>query len=737
MVNNNNLRNLYKNDYKGKYNMGVKTLGLPILEKWEQYREKILNKTLTIDEYTNRAGITSEYFTNFIEKGSKFFGISKGHDTNQYMLQLNSDGTYYIGGSSKFKKNLTADRIEAEIFFKEYILEFLGRIITCNSIQELKVLETDADTKNFKSKQLILKIIVLESLTRKDVDFYATILMIYKAEVVDFLYNNYFGLNGETTRIGKSYEIMKECYKILNIPDSNKTLDVSYEVYKMLWNEYEREYYSKKLKIDDDTEDANDLIYNKENNIFHKNLILYGPPGTGKTYNSIIYAVAIVESETKTLEDVQKEAENNYSAVKSRYDTYIEEGKIAFTTFHQSYGYEEFIEGIKPKIENEDEDSDLGYRYKDGIFKAFCNNDIKDNKNRLDVFDDAWGKLVEDSYNNQNRYTFVRSTGTTFSGEFVKNGNSFKVIWNNGSSANTITKSLVKEQWQNKIDRDSLNNGGYKWAYDAREAILQELTKFGLPKYMKEQDHNSPRVFIIDEINRGNISKIFGELITLIEDTKRLGQKEEMKAKLPYTQEEFGVPNNVYILGTMNTADRSISLIDTALRRRFAFEEKMPNSDLLKDIVVDGINVKNVLDTMNKRIEYLYDREHQIGHSFFMKLKDGSTIENLSNIFKDKIIPLLQEYFYDDYDKIRLVLGDNQKKDEKTQFVKKVYKKSKDLFGDDKDDDFDDKAVFEINNDAFEEPHSYRFLGNGQIKNDTVIDDGNTAEDEVAATENE
>ena len=336
MVDNNKLRNLYNNEYKGKYNQGVKTLGLPILEKWGQYREKIVNKTLTIDEYTNRAGITSEYFTNFIEKGSKFLGISKGHDTNQYMLQLNSDGTYYIGGSSRFKKNLTADRIEAEVFFKEYILEFLGRIITCKNIQELKDLETDADAKNFKSKQLILKIIVLESLTRKDVDFYATVLMIYKAEVVDFLYNNYFGLNGETTRIGKSYEIMKECYKILNIQDSNKTLEVSYEVYKMLWTEYERKYNSKKLKIDDDAEYANDSICNTEKAFFPKNLILYGPPGTGKTYNSIIYSVAIVES--KDLSVIEQEADKDYSSVKSRYDKYIEDGKIAFTTFHQSYG---------------------------------------------------------------------------------------------------------------------------------------------------------------------------------------------------------------------------------------------------------------------------------------------------------------------------------------------------------------------------------------------------------------
>ena len=180
-----------------------------------------------------------------------------------------------------------------------------------------------------------------------------------------------------------------------------------------------------------------------------------------------------------------------------------------------------------------------------------------------------------------------------------------------------------------------------------------------------------PYVFIIDEINRGNISKIFGELITLIENTKRAGMPEAASALLPYSDEPFSVPSNVYLLGTMNTADRSIALMDTALRRRFQFEEMMPNSQVLRDIQADTVekdgvtlDVAEMLDTINQRIEYLFDREHTIGHAFFTELKDDATIEKLASIFMKSVIPLLQEYFYEDYSKIMLILGDNGKKDD-------------------------------------------------------------------------
>ena len=305
-------------------------------------------------------------------------------------------------------------------------------------------------------------------------------------------------------------------------------------------------------------------------NIFHRfdrNMILYGPPGTGKTYQSAIYAVAICDG--KSLEEL-----TDYAAVMSRYNELKKEHRIAFTTFHQSYGYEEFIEGIKPVVNQGS--SELSYTIEPGIFKKFCEQ----------------AKTPENA-----------------------------------------------EAEAGSRDRGKKN-----------------------PK---------PYVFIIDEINRGNISKIFGELITLIEDTKREGEKEAASAILPYSHKPFSVPSQVYILGTMNTADRSIALMDTALRRRFQFIEMMPDADVLRrngaDTVTEGdvtVDVAKMLEIMNKRIEYLFDREHTIGHAFFMKLKDDPSVDCLAGIFKKSILPLLQEYFYEDYQKIQLVLGDNEKAEE-------------------------------------------------------------------------
>lgn len=372
-----------------------------------------------------------------------------------------------------------------------------------------------------------------------------------------------------------------------------------------------------------------------------KNMILYGPPGTGKTYITATYAVLICGWYTlDTLKNM------NHSKIMEIYHELEQEGRIGFTTFHQSYGYEDFIEGIRPVLDKEKTDGqnqseeqkpeksdNLEYTMEAGVFKAFC------------------------------------------------------------------------------------------------EKAKEESEK--------------PYVFIIDEINRGNISRIFGELITLIEESKRKGEADERSVILPYSGLPFSVPSNVYIIGTMNTADRSIALLDTALRRRFSFVEMMPDTEVLKDIKIEVpkmpdavdkkagnastagektgnaagnegkiiIDVQKLLEIINQRIEVLYDREHTIGHAYFCGLKENATLDGLKNIFKKSVLPLLQEYFFDDYEKIAMVLGDNQKRNRNYKFI--VEDNGKDihtLFGKELETDMLDMLQhkrYMINEKAFDYAESY------------------------------
>ncbi|WP_345940865.1 AAA family ATPase [Granulicatella sp. zg-84] len=366
-----------------------------------------------------------------------------------------------------------------------------------------------------------------------------------------------------------------------------------------------------------------DLTTEEESVIaYDKNMILYGPPGTGKTYSTAIYAVAICDQL-----DLDSVKAMDYDEVMIRYRELLDTGRVAFTTFHQSYGYEEFIEGIKPVLNFGD---DIGYTIQDGVFKAFCKGVTMPESNEID-----------------------------------RNAKVSKVVLESGD--------LVQN---NKVS----SNKNY--------------------------------VFIIDEINRGNISKIFGELITLIEDTKREGMDEQAAAVLSYSGDLFSVPSNVYILGTMNTADRSIALMDTALRRRFQFVEMMPDANVLRDISadkVDDLDVVEMLEKINERITFLYDREHTIGHAFFTKLAKDPTIETLRAIFENSVIPLLQEYFYEDYQKIQLVLGDNGKTDPSTKFILDEEVKVKSIFKGNADDvvDLPDKK-YTINSEAFDNLESYK-----------------------------
>lgn len=418
------------------------------------------------------------------------------------------------------------------------------------------------------------------------------------------------------------------------------------------------------------------------------NQILYGPPGTGKTYNTINKAIEIIDNEF--YQNHKENTEENRKALKAKFEEHKEAGQIEFVTFHQSYGYEEFVEGIKAKSE----DGNIDYRVEAGIFKRLC----EEAQNEIFYL----GQKL-------NTYEIVKITNDCIS--LKKTDESIIIIQRLvlNEIFNLLDNNELKiEDFETEVARNKLNNKNNKIEKSSIHSY-RNIFKLFVNYYLENKNvKNTSKnyILIIDEINRGNISKIFGELITLIEDSKRVGAKEEVQITLPYSNEIFGVPKNLYILGTMNTADRSIALLDTALRRRFIFKEMMPKSELLIDIELDGIDFIKLLTKINERIEYLYDRDHTIGHAYFMSLTESPNLSELKNIFLNKIIPLLQEYFYDDWEKIQLILGDNQKSESNLQFIvvtKDINPSS--LFGN--SSDIDEKDIYSINLNAFNNPESY------------------------------
>ena len=493
------------------------------------------------------------------------------------------------------------------------------------------------------------------------------------------------------------------------------------------------------------------------------NTILYGPPGTGKTYHTVIYAVAIIENRELTAV-----AQEEYAAVLERYNEYKAQGRIEFTTFHQSYGYDEFIEGIRPAVVDEGDQADAGniqYSVQPGVFKKFCEKAERPAVARTSTIDfgirenaTIWKVSLWSTGDNEVRSECLNNghirigwdqygKDITDETDFSEDGG--RIVLNAFMNKMQVGDIVLSCYSASTIDAIGVVTGEYEWhenyeffrrvrkvnwiAKGIRENILElnggtsmtlasvyRLSNIALADVYKLIEKYQPAklvpanrkenyVFIIDEINRGNISKIFGELITLIEATKRVGLTEGMKAVLPYSQKPFGVPKNVYIIGTMNTADRSIATIDTALRRRFLFKEMMPQPDVLAGVSVEDLSVSDMLMRMNKRIAVLFDREHTIGHAYFMPLKENPTIEALAEIFTNNIIPLLQEYFYEDYEKIRLVLGDNRKDSEEYQFIIAKENDYSDLFGD-VDVGLDDGRSYEINYSAFDQIEAYRSI---------------------------
>ena len=588
-------------------------------------------------------------FNDFCDKIAQKFSLEFINPKIEWQMRSKRFSNYYW---NQLKKKEWEDAPQSiSIFIQKDKKKYLDECFHLSVVIEMK--DSDSKIDDYKKQEKLLK---WNDVSVKGIE-YRVIKMMDKTEneIGVFLNRNdaIRKINKENDREKNEY-IKIQLAKTIRIDKMNEE-DIFLETCKAVDELIPAYSYI----MSEENNDDNDVsIEGCEHTVNTKNIalntILYGPPGTGKTYEVIYYALAICQSKGKEVscKDIRKlkETKDIKEVTKECFEKEYKE-QINFVTFHQSYGYEEFIEGIKPVMKYDD----------------------------------------EEDKNNTHSYT------------------------DEGS-----------EEREQKLE--------YKISIGRFKEICNKAQKDKSKKY----------VFIIDEINRGNISKIFGELITLIEDTKRDGDnKESLKVKLPYSGEDFSVPDNVYILGTMNTADRSIAKIDTALRRRFSFVEMMPNSDILKDIKIkrgeendvmvekdnndEEFSVADILDGINERIEILLDREHTIGHAFFTPLLDEANcnISKLMSIFKDKIIPLLQEYFYDDYEKIALVLGENI--DDIEQNGKNViYKKSyenKRIFNCKKNNELiKENPVYEIDYKALDNIETYNQMKIEELTDELVGD---------------
>jgi 5-methylcytosine-specific restriction protein B len=465
------------------------------------------------------------------------------------------------------------------------------------------------------------------------------------------------------------------------------------------------------------------------------NLILYGPPGTGKTYETAWEAVQLClgNEAAAPLRGPDKRV-----ALMAAYKQLVDEGRIAFVTFHQSMSYEEFVEGLRPKtgVSDANVSSDLlpesgGFRLEpeEGLFKAISERarldqggkksgswlDRKQTLFKLSMIGNNWRPGFEYSIQ-KNRIFWLFGGKVDWSAPEYEQFDAIKERWQQDHPEATGQHASVSGTWyfRTSMEQDDYvlltvgksrlvavgrvvgpyeyrpdfsgqevegtpHSRAVEWIWHDEKGIERaqfypktfssfqpiyiiedqvdwdELEKAIFPNRRDDPARTiRPYVLIIDEINRANISKVFGELITLLETDKRLGTENEIRLTLPYSKKPFGVPANLHIIGTMNTADRSIALLDTALRRRFTFRELMPDPSVLP-ANVGGINLQKLLRTINDRIEYMFDRDHQIGHAYFTSC---ATRDDVEAVMRHKVIPLLAEYFYEDWSKVAAVLGD-------------------------------------------------------------------------------
>lgn len=397
------------------------------------------------------------------------------------------------------------------------------------------------------------------------------------------------------------------------------------------------------------------------------NLILYGPPGTGKTHKlQTLFGEYSSESAELPREDFLNKYLDDLSwwqiVTLCILDMEKEYVKVPEITNHEYFICKAKLNGRTSNLAQTTWSELQNHTIKESETVGFKGND----KNDPAIFNKT-----------KNSEWFIVEEKKELIEDLIELNKTIKLKAHKKEkikrySVVTFHQSFGYEEFIEGLSAKTNNDGSL--AYSVKKGVFYELCK------KAERSPKEKFAIFIDEINRGNISKIFGELITLIEKDKRKGDGNEISITLPYSNEEFYVPNNVDIIGTMNTADRSLAMMDTALRRRFDFEEMMPDPSIL-NTNVNSIDLQKLLTKLNERIEILYDREHTLGHAFFIDVK---TLQDLGKVFKNKIIPLLQEYFFEDWSKIRLVLGDNQKKNSGNQFIHEEVQdtaKLREMFG--------------------------------------------------------
>lgn len=532
------LKEIY-DDYKNKYYDKKSKKCVEVLREWKNnYREKITSGVLTIDEYTNRVGAVSDFLTHFLNITASVFGRSREGNTNQLMLQLNDDGsTYYLGKNSAISnENKTATRTVAEDYFKSYILPLLQEAVSASdSISNIINFEkTNVKYKDFVCKQMIQKIFVLESLSNSTLDYQSCLLHLFKNDVLNDLYGDFFDITlADDTRAGKSYRILKQCYEDLGIADTDRDIKQSFEISKMLW----------------DISNAKYLVSKEQ-----PNAILYGAPGTGKTFEVYNSIKLLTKGNTN---------------------------KFILVQCHPGFGYEEFIEGLKPV--GITANGSIKFEVVSGLFKELCiraKNDL------------------------EHEYYFVAD----------------EINRANLSSMFGETLSLIEPSY-----RDDPTNKANRY-----------LIKTPLSKLIKQYiDSNK---LSVDEINKLAYEIIDDEVY-------------------------FGVPHNIRFIGMMNDVDKSIDTFDLALRRRFMWLRKDFDRDVLVEELSDlydcseldnyikGCESLNNFITSSEKGGLGFGKCYEFGHSYFLKIKlftrknsNKISDDSVKKLFDIHLKPVLTEY---------------------------------------------------------------------------------------------